>query len=220
MPVLAPFLQKLLYEGEAVLTERPTPAAGPDLAATECLREAFADYRQQVAGPLIDYDGGAALAAGRLVQWACWYLVNRAAPEAELEGHLAMPRAPASAAQHLSADLVLRYLPQVYRRARALVPADRLTALLACVLRQWPLTGVLADVEEEPAGPLEFGGHPGLMLLYAERLAGNEKPAWFPAGQAADFVELVFAGMGKERAAALHRRRLAAAREGGGDVRR
>jgi hypothetical protein len=54
------------------------------------------------------------------------------------------------------------------------------------------LSGVLSDVEEEPLTSLDLGGHPGLRLLYAERLARNRKPAWFPPeGPAREYVELV-----------------------------
>jgi hypothetical protein len=99
--------------------------------------------------------------------------------------------------------VTLRFLPQVHRRARAVAPDDRLAALLAGVLRQWPLSGVLSDVEEGPAAPPDFGGHPGLLLLYAERLARNEKPAWLPAGPGLEYLELVLADLGRERSPLL-----------------
>ena len=92
-----------------------------------------------------------------------------------------MPIEPPTPAHHLSADLTLRYLPQVLNRARGLDPTDPLIGLLEDVLRRWPLSGVLSDVAEAPLGSLEFGGHPGLLLLYAERLAANDRPAWRPA---------------------------------------
>jgi hypothetical protein len=52
---------------------------------------------------------------------------------------------------------------------------------------------VLSDVEQAPLVPLEFGGHPGLLLLYAERLIGNDRPSWRPMrpGPAWDYYELV-----------------------------
>ena len=75
---------------------------------------------------------------------------------------------------------------------------DKLTALLEEVLRRWPLSGVLADIDEAPLTPLTFGGHPGLLMLYAERLAQHEKPAWIPSGAAMEYVELVYADLGKD----------------------
>jgi hypothetical protein len=86
---------------------------------------------------------------------------------------------------------------------RALAPDDPLAGLLANLLRQWPLSGVLSDVSEAPLTLPEFGGHPGLLLLYAERLARSEKPAWMPGGKGREYVELVFHGLGKDRSALL-----------------
>jgi len=199
------FLRSLLEEGEVILAARPQSTPAQRQEARTFLEATYADYRLDVAGPPLDFHADTALWAGGLVWHACWYLLNHDEPAANLERDLAAPQ-PASAAQHLSADLVLRYLPQVHRRARALAPADRLTRLLAVVLRQWPLTGVLSDVEDGPGTPLEFDGHPGLLLLYAERLARTEKPAWVPAGRAFEYVELVFGELGKERSALLLRR--------------
>ena len=59
------------------------------------------------------------------------------------------------------------------------------------VLCQWPLTGVLSDMEQGPTA-LDLYDHPGLMLLYAERLKAKEKPAWVPVGRTYEYVEMVF----------------------------
>ena len=122
-----------------------------------------------------------------------WALVNRDDRMTDLVKRLKMPGSPLTPSHHLSADLTLRYLPQVLRRARGLDPSDPLVAQLANVLRTWPLSGVLSDVEEGPLVPLDFGGHPGLMLLYAERLVGNDRPCWRPItnGPSWDHYELV-----------------------------
>jgi hypothetical protein len=72
-----------------------------------------------VAGPAVPFDPDTALAAAELTCWACWFLLDRNQPETEVEERVRMAGVPRSPAEHLSADLVLRYLPQVYRRARA-----------------------------------------------------------------------------------------------------
>ena len=50
---------------------------------------------------------------------------------------------------------------------------------------------------------LDFGGHEGLMLLYAERLARHEKPAWRPVGRPFEYVELVLRDLGRARSPLL-----------------
>jgi len=198
MSPLANFLQRLFADGEVVLREPPAPAPA-DPGGLALLERTYAGYRLDVAGPPIDFDAAGALAAAEVVRQACWFLVSHDEPPARLDERLRMPNAPRpTAAQHLSADLTLRYLPHVHRRAHALHPDDPLPARLADLLRRWPLSGVLSDVADGPLAPLDFGGHDGLMLLYAERLASHEKPAWLPAdGRAREHVELVFGELGR-----------------------
>jgi hypothetical protein len=208
MGALVGFLHRLLNEGKVRLKERPVRSTGKSATeAADLLKSAFEDYRLNVAGPVIPFDPEAALGAAEVVRQACWYLLNHAEQESELRQQLALPGPPTTPAQHLSADLVLRYLPQIHRRARALAPADVLPGLLADVLRRWPFTGVLADIEDEPLTPLDLGGHPGLMLLYAERLAEHEKAAWFPHGRPLEYVDWVYQGLGKEKSVGLHQER-------------
>ncbi len=78
-------------------------------------------------------------------------------------------------------------------------PADPLVALLADVLRQWPLSGVLSDLEDGPPVPPDLGGHEGLMMLYAERLVSHDRPGWLPEGRALEYVELVRGGRGRDQ---------------------
>ena len=203
MASLVAFLQALLEEGEVTLGDRPQRGTKVDRAAQDYLAASFAEARLEIAGPLLEFDAETALRAAEYLWVACWYVVRRDEPEEMVAVELAPLPAPRTAAEHLSADLVLRYLPDVHRRAQAFAPGDRLTALLAEELRRWPLSGVLSSVADAPLTSLDFDGHPGLQLLYAERLARNEKPAWLPRGRGFEYVELVFSELGKERSALL-----------------
>jgi hypothetical protein len=188
MSPLAEFLDQLFAEGAVAFRGPPAPGAGDDARAL--LASAFAAHALDVAGPPIPLDAPTALAAAEVVRQACWFLVNRDETEAELDRRLRLPE-PSSASQHLSGDLALRYLPAVHRRAFAVNPADALTSRLADLLRRWPLSGVLSDVADGPLTDLDFGGHDGLRLLYAERLASHDRQAWRPTGRTREFADLV-----------------------------
>jgi len=138
-------------------------------------------------------DAVIAIEAAEVVRQACWALVDREERAEELRRRFRMPQSPTTPAHHLSADLLLRYLPQVLKRARGLDPTDPLVEILGEILRRWPLSGALSDVEEGPLNPVDFGGHPGLLLMYAERVAAHDRPSWRPAppGAAYDYYELV-----------------------------
>jgi hypothetical protein len=196
MSALTPFLDRLIATGEARLTGRPEPDDRRD--TEDVLGRAFAEYRLDVAGPPIEFDANAALDAALFVARACWFAVSRDDPPEQVTGLLPTVPEPKAPAAHLSIDLTLRYAVTVYRRVHAQNADDVLALRLADTLRRCPLTGVLSDVEEAPAGDLVFGGHAGLELLYAERLAANFRPAWLPAeGRMRERVELVYQQMGK-----------------------
>jgi hypothetical protein len=191
------FLRPLLLDGSAVLAQRPVLAPDDRAAAAKFLAAEFAIRRLEVAGPPLDFDADMAVTAAGWVWSACWFLVSRREEAAEVEQALAVAPSSMTPAAHLSADLTLPFLPGVYGRARALAADDVLTRCLAGLLRRWPLSGVLSDVAEGPVIAPDFGGHPGLALLFAERLADHVKPAWVPRdGPARAYVELVFAERG------------------------
>jgi hypothetical protein len=204
------FLERLLTEGTVVLRARPHVEASERRTAERLLAAAYQTHRLDVAGPPIDFDAPAALAATEQLWFACWFLLHRGDPPDEIEKCLSPLPPPQSAAQHLSTDLVLRFAPQLQRRARSADPADVLTRRLEQLLRGHPLSGVLADIEEGPLTPLEFADHLGLQLLYAERLADKPRPAWVPQGSAFAYVEMVFAERGLTVPALLGAARLAA----------
>jgi hypothetical protein len=214
MATLGDFLQGLFEEGRIVLKGRPVPSEADRPSAVARLEAAFAVHRLDVAGPPIPFDPASALAAAELVRQAGWFLVNRSEPVETMERRLVPPRPPRAASEHLSADLTFRFLPQIQRRARSISPGDLLSTFLADVLRAWPLSGVLSDIEDGPEDVGDLGGHPGLWMLYAERLARDEKPAWMPRGAARGHVELVFLGLGKGRSPLLGRPSEASASEG------
>lgn len=188
----AGFLEPLLAQGCIRLRTRPEQPPQLDREAMSLIEQAFKTFSLELPGPGIALDLDTAIAAAQLVRQASWFLLSHGEPDEVLEQRLVMPGLPETSAQHLSADLFLRYAPQLHQRAKAFDPADRLTGLLAQLLRAWPLSGVLSAVDEEPTTPLEFAGHPGLLLLYAERLAENPKPAWIPNGPGRPYVELVW----------------------------
>jgi len=146
MTVLSTFLRGVVYAGRLSLRE-PLPEQ-PDPDAVALLKNAYDIHVLGVAGEPIPFDAATSVAAGRVLFRAAWYFVHPNEP-IEAAG-LAMPSEPRTPAQHLSADLVLRYMPALYRRARALRPGDELAGRLADLLHRWPLSGVLADIEDAP----------------------------------------------------------------------
>ncbi|WP_406696245.1 hypothetical protein V5E97_35185 [Singulisphaera sp. Ch08] len=187
---LEALLPTLLYEGRLAFRQSPCmDASSPE--ATRLLRSAFDVYQLNVAGPRIEFDANTAIESSSLVIRASWALVNLGLPVAELTRWLAMSHPPTTPSHHLTADLVFRFLPQLRKRALAHRAIDPLVERIESILRQWPLSGVLAGLETGPDTPPQFSGHPGLMLLYAERWAIHRDPAWRPDDSLNEYVDLV-----------------------------
>jgi hypothetical protein len=180
MAAFQEFLTQLLDHGEIVFRSAKAPQDGPTERDVAVLAEAFDTLALSVAGARLTFDPRVACEAAEVVRQSSWALVRREDRLEDLKRRLKLSGPPRSASQHLSADLMLRYLPQILKRARGLDPSDPMIGLLGGILRRWPLSGVLSDVEDGPLLPLEFGEHPGLLLLYAERLVQNDRPPWQP----------------------------------------
>jgi hypothetical protein len=170
--------------------------AEPVLAADErglvesLLEAAFEQHSLHVAGPPVTYDPKAGIAAAQVLARACW--LHAIGNESDTVA-LNLEADPCSSGAHLSADVTLRFLPAVLRRARARQAESGLVKALDRILRAWPLSGVLADLDGTPTATLDFGGHPGLQLLYAERLAATDRVGWLPPpGPAREWVERVY----------------------------
>lgn len=197
MPLLD-FITQLFVSGELVFREPPSAEVGDRAQLVRLLADQYDDHCLEVAGPSLPFQEETALAASHFVERACWFLVERSDTDECVEQNLRLP-APQSPAEHLSADLLLRFLPLLHRRARAISPDDVLCVRLEQTLRAWPLSGVLADVPEGPLTPPDFDGHAGLLLLYAERLAEHEKREWLPGGGPAyETVQWVYHQLGKD----------------------
>ena len=145
MTELSEFLDRLFADGDVVFQAAPMRMDAADEQSLLLLRAAHGDCVREIPGPTLPFRPAIALAAAEFLRQACWFLVSRNEPAGQVEQMLKLS-APRDAADHLSGDVVLRYLPQVERRARALAPDDALSQRLTDVLQTWPLAGVLADV--------------------------------------------------------------------------
>jgi hypothetical protein len=200
MSTSSEFWQHLFTNGCMVFEGSPHGNSAPDGDTLSLFKRYYDEYALQVAGPALPFVAKVAAQGARIVELSAWYLASQAGTPEELERNLVLDAKPVGPADHLSADLTLQYLPSIYQRARVLYPADRLPAILGEILRRWPLSGVRADLPDAPLGNLDFGGHPGLLLLYAERLAAHFKPAWIPRGPGAAYLDLVWTELGRDPA--------------------
>ena len=171
--VLAPFLDSF-FEGAEVRVPAPGDEAAPaellDDAAHELLRERAAVAALELPGPAPAFEPTAGAWAALVVLRAAQALLYR-----ELRAHalgLELARAcPAGrgAAADWSADLCLRHLPELHRRARGVAADDPLVAALEELGRRWPLSSVGMEGLDGVDAP-RFAEHAGLRRFYVDRI--------------------------------------------------
>jgi hypothetical protein len=186
--IFSSWLSRVLSEGVSDQPTAPAFSASDDEQAVAALRSAFARHSLEVAGPEVVFNPKVALGAAKLLANTSWAFVAHAN-----ESELAWEVEPRSPSDHLSADVALRFLLTVFRRSKLRNAESALTRGIKIVLCRWPLTGVLADLEEAPTSELTFDGHRGLQMFYAERLVRFPRAKWIPPeGAAREWVEAVF----------------------------
>jgi hypothetical protein len=99
-------------------------------------------YRRQLPHSLPRYDPAVGLQGAILVYRAAQLLIHREFPKEALDGLLPLPEPNATVDCHYSIDLCLRFLPDLYRMAKAAAPQDQLVERLRDIGGVWPLSSV------------------------------------------------------------------------------
>lgn len=171
---LADFLQSLFAEGKVVADGKPDTFAPHDLrAAEQLLRQIYGEDALEMPARAPDFNAEAALSAARYLYNAVQLIINRDLDEAAVEQHLACLPEPASPEIVYSADLTLRYLPELFTLAKGLSPLDIVATKLKETAACWPFSSVGVDIDSEYA--LEkIIGHPALKYAYADRILAKK----------------------------------------------
>ncbi len=147
---LTDFLHTLLSQGTVTVGSQLAPFDPADLAAAgRRLRRYHAQDAQTMPLQAPDFVPTAAEWAARWVFRAIQLVVLRDLDETVVQQELTDFAEPADASAVYSADLMLRYLPDLLELAKGLAPGDALVARLRELARQWPFSFV--GTEPAPA---------------------------------------------------------------------
>lgn len=188
------WLDGVIKNGESIQSGSPGLSDSDLLEIHRLLRETFDRVSLDIAGPALEFDRDTGVWAAQVLASACW----RTFGDEGLPMLLDCEREPTTPAAHLSADVILRLLPAVYRRAKSRGPSESLVVELEQIARRWPLSGILLNLAGPPTTSPEFAGHPGLQLLYAERFVENPTDDWLPPeGPGREWVERICTERGR-----------------------
>jgi hypothetical protein len=164
------FLTNLLENG-AVQISKAQEIPSVDKDETRRLLADFERvFRLSLAGEPPPLDVGLAGAAAQTLYRLCQCLVHREfMPQATLAQADRLPDAPRTAGDHYSADLTLRFLPDVWRLAKEAAEGDPLVTTIRQLAGVWPLSSI--GMPDLPAPAIDgIAEHPALVALYVDRI--------------------------------------------------
>jgi len=168
---LAPFLRSLFDHGRVQVAAPDQTVTRADLAAAEeALQEQDSATRLEGPGRLPELNMGVGLWGARTIYGACQLIVFRQLDEQAI-GELLPPLTEVCdpPSRHWSADLALRFLPDVLRHASVASEEDPLVRHLRSLAYQWPLSSVGID-GVVPEHVEELAASPPLLQLYVNRI--------------------------------------------------
>lgn len=170
-----PSFLNMLFEHGRIRVPAFAPVAEAEFAdAREVLAEFETGYRQALPGEPPEFLVETACWSAAVLYRSCQCLVYR-----ELDVQQTLPPqttpvpGPRQAAQHYSADVVLRFLPDAWRLSRDVARGDPLVKFLHELARSWPLSSV-GMPEVEVVNLDEFADNRSLLALYADRILERE----------------------------------------------
>jgi len=167
---LSNFISSLLADGKVSVKGHLISFNDHDLAASKkILYEYFKEDILEMPHPAPEFSENAAIWAAEYLYKTTQITVLRDVGEDVINEHLKPFDGEQNASVIYSADLMLRYLPQLFELAKGLAPADILVQVLKKTASQWPYSSVGIELNETTDDNLIFE-HPSLKYTYIDRI--------------------------------------------------
>ncbi|MCC6460564.1 MAG: hypothetical protein IT260_08850 [Saprospiraceae bacterium] len=172
---LTRFISQLLEEGRATVNGDLSPVEPNDWRAAKArLLEFYEEDLLEMPGNAPEFDAETAL-------WAALYIYNALQLtilrdiNTETVDQLLSPGPQATSADAVySADLMLRYLPQLLGLAKGLSPQDIVVTKLKETAALWPFSSVGLETGPELPDVQLLLAHPSLRYAYADRIIARQ----------------------------------------------
>ncbi|RPI81627.1 MAG: hypothetical protein EHM42_10380 [Planctomycetaceae bacterium] len=165
------FIEQLASDGRVIVAPPGEDATDPS-AIDAALTALDQLARTDLPAGLPEFDLPAARHGQELLYRACQFLAFRDLDPELIDQALPVVAESATAARHLSIDVVLRFLPDVLRLARAASPDDPLVTRLRLLARLWPLSSVgIPDLG--PVDSKALHADPAVWQVYVERIVAR-----------------------------------------------
>lgn len=167
---LSSFISTLIQQGSVRVEEEISPFEPEDLESTANFLRSFHAY-DQLEMPLEapKFDEVAAIWAAKYIYRALQFVVVRKHTESVIRQELQPLNAAITPESVYSADLCLRYLPQIFNFAKSLSPEDPLLQNLLKTAQDWPFSSLGIEIEHE----IQIPNHPSLAIAYRDKIVAQ-----------------------------------------------
>lgn len=171
---LLSFITNLLEKGAISVTKDLSPFTDIDqLEATNALHQLYERDALEMPYSAPEFSETAALWAVEYLYRAIQCSLLREIEEEQVKQLLPNYTHEINAAAIYSADLILRYLPDLWNLAKGLSPDDILVVLMNETAKKWPFSSIdIEDLEELEID--EILNHPSLRQAYIDRILQAE----------------------------------------------
>jgi hypothetical protein len=167
---LTSYIQDLLEKGQVAVASQLIPFREEDLQQTLALLQHYhAEDAQEMPLAAPEFSPDAAIWAAKYLYYATQFTMLRDLGDEQVLAHLTEFTGPLTPEAIYSADLTLRYLPDVLHLAKGLAPDDVLVKCMKNILAQWPFSSVgMTEIEQVNNQPVLE--HDSLKYAYIDRI--------------------------------------------------
>jgi hypothetical protein len=167
---LTNFIAGLINDGKVKVVPQLLTFEAEDLRlAMVHLQQYYEDDIQEMPSVAPSFDPTAALWAARYLYTAVQFILLRNLDETTMQEHLLPYTGEQTAAAMYSADLTLRYLPDLFDLAKGLSPNDPLVKQMKETAQLWPFSSAGIAMSEELELSVIFS-HVSLQQAYIDRI--------------------------------------------------
>jgi len=167
---LTNFIAGLINDGKVKVIPQLLPFEAEDLRlATIHLQQYYEDDIQEMPAAAPSFDENAALWAARYLYTAVQFILIRNLDETTMQAHLLPYPGALTPAAMYSADLTLRYLPDLFDLAKGLSPNDPLVKLMKDTAQLWPFSSAGIPMSSTTDLSVIFS-HVSLKQAYIDRV--------------------------------------------------
>jgi hypothetical protein len=167
---LTNFIAGLINDGKVKVVPQLQAFEAEDLRlATVHLQQYYEDDIQEMPAAAPSFDENAALWAARYLYTAVQFILLRNLDETTMQEHLLPYSGELTPAAMYSADLTLRYLPDLFDLAKGLSPNDPLVKLMKETAQLWPFSSAGISMSENTDLSVIFS-HASLKQTYIDRI--------------------------------------------------